>query len=73
MMKTLAISLAVVFLWQWMFPPQPPVKPLKPQAGSQVGSQAVSGGAPQASGALISELSSQAILAQVQTLEPTRP
>lgn len=65
MMKTLAISMGIVFLWQWMFPPQPPVQPV--QQAPQVTSQA----AP-AEGSLLTELTTQGITDQAKALEPAK-
>jgi len=68
-MRTLAISMGIVFLWQWMFPPQPPVKPLNQAEQSGVASV----NAPQQSGSLITSLNSATIVSEAQSVSPAQP
>lgn len=69
MIKTLAISMGIVFLWQWMFPPQPPVKQMPQEA--QVSSHETT--VTPNTGSLVTELNGQNIITQARILEPAKP
>jgi len=67
-MKTLAVSMAIVFLWQWMFPPQAPVEPVKPPVAQPTSA----GSPPPSGGSIISELTSQSVTDQARLLGPAQ-